>query len=109
MTDKTPKTTVVSLDALAKQRREAMPEATVFSLHGVEFELPPMKMLPIEMQVRVSSMSDGYAVLEDVLGADKIKQMFKAGYTFDDLELIHAEWQARSGLEPGESQASPTS
>ncbi|MFE5332568.1 hypothetical protein ACFRCG_39940 [Embleya sp. NPDC056575] len=100
---------VTSLDALAKQRRDAMPEPSDFELSGVQFTLPPMKLLPIEMQERVGNMQDGYAVLKDVLGAEKIKEMFKAGYTFDDLELIHEEWQARSGLEPGESQASPTS
>jgi len=108
MTDKT-KTTVVSLDALAKQRRDALPESTVFSLFGVEFELPPMKALPIEMQERIGNMSDGFAILKDHLGPKKLKEMFAAGFQFGDLELISEEWQARSGLEPGESAASSSS
>jgi hypothetical protein len=109
MTTKPPTPGVVSLDAMAKQRRDALPAPTPFELMGVQFTLPPMKALPIEMQERVSSMNDGFAVLKDILGPAKVKEMFAAGYTFGDLELISEEWQARSGLEPGESPASPSS
>ena len=98
---------VVSLDALAKQRRDAQPEPTVFDLHGVEFELPPMKLLPMEMQEQVDGGMSNYAgIMKALLGDDVLKAMYAAGYTFDDLELVMEEWQKRSGLEPGESEAS---
>lgn len=100
---------VVSLDALAKQRRDALPEPTTFEMLGVEFTLPPVKALPFEMQERVGDLSDTVGVLKDILGAAKIKEMYAAGYTFGDLEVIGQEWQKRSGLEPGESSASAAS
>ena len=37
---------VVSLDALAKQRRDALPDPVTYELSGVEFTLPPMRALP---------------------------------------------------------------
>lgn len=100
---------VVSLDALAKQRRDALPDPTTYEMLGVEFTLPPIKALPFELQERVGDLNDSAGVLKDVLGADKVKEMYKAGYTFGDLELIAEEWQKRSGLEPGESLASAAS
>ena len=100
---------VHSLDALAKQRRDAQPEPTTFELFGVEFTLPPMKALPIELQERVGDINDTIGVLKEVLGVAKIKEMYAAGYQFSDLELIAQEWQKASGLEPGESPASAAS
>lgn len=100
---------VVSLDSLAKQRRDALPEPTTFELHGVTFTLPPMRLLPFEMQERVGNLENIPAVMKDVLGQDKVKEMYAAGFTFLDLELIAQEWQKRSGLEPGESPASAAS
>jgi hypothetical protein len=102
-------TEVVSLDSLAKQRRDALPEPTPFELLGVQFTLPPIKGLPFELQERVGDLNDTTGVLKDVLGAAKVKEMYKAGYTFGDLELIAEEWQKRSGLESGESPASAAS
>lgn len=100
---------VVSLDALAKQRRDALPEPTTFELAGVEFTLPPVKALPFELQEQVGDLNDSAGVMKEVLGADKVREMYRAGYTFGDLELIAEEWQKRSGLEPGESPASAAS
>jgi hypothetical protein len=100
---------VVSLDALAKQKRDALPEPTTFEMFGVEFTLPPVKGLPFEMQERVGDLSDTVGVLKDILGDAKIKEMYAAGFTFGDLEVIGQEWQKRSGLEPGESAASAAS
>lgn len=97
---------VVSLDALARQRRDALPSPTTFELAGVEFTLPPIKGLPFELQERVGDLNDSAGVLKDVLGREKVAEMYAAGFTFGDLELIAEEWQRRSGLEPGESQAS---
>ncbi|MCM3822237.1 MULTISPECIES: hypothetical protein [Streptomyces] len=108
-TKKTGAREVVSLDSLAQQRRDALPEPTPFELLGVEFTLPPIKAIPFEMQERVGDLDNTVAVLKDLLGADKVKEMYAAGYTFGDLELIAEEWQKRSGLEPGESAASPSS
>lgn len=102
-------TEVVSLDSLAKQKRDALPEPTTFELHGVEFTLPPMRLLPFEMQERVGDLNNVPGVLRDVLGADKLQEMYAAGYTFLDIELVAQEWQKRSGLEPGESPASTAS
>lgn len=102
-------TEVVSLDSLAKQRRDALPEPTTFELHGVTFTLPPMRLLPFALQERVGNLDDIPGVLRDVLGADTLQAMYDAGYTFLDIELIAQEWQKRSGLEPGESQASAAS
>lgn len=100
---------VVSLDALAKQRRDALPDPTTYEMFGVEFTLPPIKSLPFELQERVGDLNDSAGVLKDVLGAEKVREMYKAGYTFGDLELIAEEWQKHSGLEPGESLASAAS
>jgi hypothetical protein len=100
---------VVSLDELAKQRRDALPQPTTFELAGVEFTLPPFKALPIDMQERVASMEDALGVLRVAAGIDVVKRMVDAGFTIGDLELIAEEWQKRSGVEPGESLASPTS
>lgn len=100
---------VHSLDALAKQRRDALPKPVDYELFGVEFTLPPVKSLPFEMQERVGDLNDSASVLKDVLGADKVREMYRAGYTFGDLELIAEEWQKMSGLEPGESLASTAS
>ncbi|WTW93616.1 hypothetical protein OG216_09615 [Streptomycetaceae bacterium NBC_01309] len=97
---------VVSLDALSAQRRDALPEPTTFGLKGIEFTLPPMKLLPIETQAKVGNMDDNLGVLNAFLGEEQVKAMFAADYTFDDLELIMEEWQKRSGLEPGEAPAS---
>lgn len=100
---------VVSLDSLAKQKRDALPQPTTFELHGVEFTLPPMRSLPFELQERVGNLDDIPGVLKDVLGADTVAAMYKAGFTFLDIELIGEEWQRRSGVEQGESQASADS
>jgi hypothetical protein len=100
---------VTSLDALSKQRRDALPEPVTYELIGVEFTLPPIKALPFELQEKVGDLNDTVGVLKEVLGAAKVKDMYAAGYTFGDLELIGEEWQKHSGLEPGESPASPAS
>lgn len=100
---------IVSLDTLAKQKRDALPEPTTYELSGVTFTLPPMRLLPFEMQERVGNLENIPAVMKDVLGPDKVKEMYAAGFTFLDLELIAQEWQKRSGLEPGESPASAAS
>jgi hypothetical protein len=109
MTTKTTGREVVSLDALAKQRRDALPSPTTYDLWGVEFTLPPVKALPFELQEKVGDLNDSVGVMKEVLGAAKVKEMYAAGYTFGDLELIAEEWQRRSGLEPGESPASAVS
>jgi len=109
MPTKNPGTEVVSLDALAKQRRDALPDPTTYEMFGVTFTLPPMKALPIELQERISSQEDIVGLLKFVLGDDKVREMYKAGFQMGDLELLGEEWQKRSGLEPGESPASPTS
>ncbi|MEU0670365.1 hypothetical protein ABZ508_33320 [Streptomyces lavendulocolor] len=109
MTTKTTGREVVSLDALAKQRRDALPSPTTYDLWGVEFTLPPVKALPFELQEKVGDLNDSVGVMKEVLGAEKVREMYKAGYTFGDLELIAEEWQRRSGLEPGESPASAVS
>lgn len=103
-------TEVVSLDSLAKQRRDALPEPTTFELSGVTFTLPPMKALEFELQEKAGgNLEDVVGVLKAILGAEKIREMYAAGFTFGDLELIGEEWQKRSGVEPGESQASAAS
>jgi hypothetical protein len=109
MTTKNAGREVVSLDALAKQRRDALPEPVTYDLWGVEFTLPPVKALPFELQEKVGDLNDSVGVMKEVLGAAKVKEMYKAGFTFGDLELIAEEWQKRSGLEPGESPASAVS
>lgn len=108
-TKKTPGNEVVSLDTLAKQKRDALPEPTTFELKGVTFTLPPMRELPFEMQERVGDLNNIPGVMRDVLGETKLKEMYAAGYTFLDIELVATEWQKRSGLEPGESPASAAS
>ncbi|MEU6661263.1 hypothetical protein [Streptomyces sp. NPDC046821] len=100
---------VVSLDALAKQRRDALPDPTTYEMWGVEFTLPPIKALSFELQERVGDLNDSAGVLKEILGEAKIKEMYAAGYQFGDIELIAEEWQKRSGLEPGESEASTVS
>jgi hypothetical protein len=108
-TTKSVGTEVVSLDSLAQQKRDALPEPTTYELHGVTFTLPPMRLLPFEMQERVGDLNNVPGVLRDVLGAEKLREMYAAGFTFLDIELIAQEWQKRSGLEPGESTASAVS
>jgi hypothetical protein len=109
MTAKTPAKTAVSLDALAKQRHALLPEPTTFELKGVTFTLPPMKDLPLELQEKVGNMNDTVAVMKEVVGVDVVKAMYKAQFTFGDLELIGEQWQEYSGLEPGEAPASSPS
>lgn len=100
---------VHSLDSLAKQRRDALPKPVEYELFGVEFTLPPIKSLPFELQEKVGDLNDSVGVLKEVLGVDKVKEMYRAGYQFGDIELIAEEWQKMSGLEPGESVASAAS
>lgn len=100
---------VISLDSLAKQRRDALPDPTTFEMLGVEFTLPPIKALPFELQEKVGDLNDSAGVMKEVLGSAKVREMYAAGFTFGDLELIAEEWQKRSGLEPGESLASSSS
>lgn len=107
---KTGGTEVVSLDSLAKQKRDALPEPTTYELWGVTFTLPPMMSLPFELQERVGGdLNNVVGVMQEVLGRDKVQEMYRAGFQFSDIELIGEEWQKRSGVEPGESPASPTS
>jgi hypothetical protein len=109
MPSKTVGTEVVDLNSLAQQRRDALPQPTTYNLFGVEFTLPPIKALPFELQERVGDLDNTVEVLKDLLGRDKVREMYAAGYTFGDLELIAGEWQKRSGVEPGESSASADS
>jgi hypothetical protein len=99
----------VSLDALAQQKRDALPEPTDYELFGVEFTLPPMRALPWELQEKVGDLNDTFGVMTEVLGKDKVKEMYKAGYQLGDLEVIALDWQKRAGMEAGESAASATS
>ncbi|WP_326728964.1 hypothetical protein [Streptomyces phaeochromogenes] len=100
---------VIDLDSLAQQKIDALPDPTHFSLKGVEFTLPPMRSLPFELQERVGNLDDIPAVMKDILGADKVQEMYAAGYTFAHIEVIAEQWQKRSGVEPGESVASSNS
>lgn len=100
---------VVSLDALAKQKRDALPQPIDYELFGVQFTLPPMKALEWELQEKVGDLNDTIGVMAEVLGKDKVKEMYQAGYQLGDLEVIALDWQKRSGLEPGESEASTAS
>lgn len=100
---------VVSLDALSKQRRDALPEPVTFELSGVEFTLPPIKSLPLDLQERIGSLENGLGLLQHACGRDKVKEMTDAGYTLGDMELIAEEWQRHNGVDPGEFQASPAS
>jgi hypothetical protein len=93
----------MSLDAKAKQRRDAMPAEIPMELFGVEF----IKRLPMDAQERVGN--NDVAVFRMVLGDEKVEEMIKAGYEVGDLELILEEWQEYSGVEPGESRASSDS
>jgi len=102
-----PTTQAVSLDAMVKQRRDALPEPTAFELFGVSFTLPPIKSLPMDVQERVGN-SD-VAMFRLVLGKEKVAEMIAAGFTAGDMEVIAEEWRQRSGLESGESTASPSS
>lgn len=97
---------VVSLDALAKQRRDALPSPVTFELAGVEFTLPPIKSLPLDLQEQIGSLENGLGLLQHACGRDKVKEMTSAGYTLGDLELIADEWQRHNGIDPGESPAS---
>ena len=109
MPSKTTGTEVVDLNSLAQQRRDALPKPTTYNLFDVEFTLPPIKALPFELQERVGDLDNTVEVLKDLLGQDKVKEMYAAGFTFGDLELIAQQWQQRSGVEPGESPASAAS
>ena len=109
MPSKTTGTEVVDLNSLAQQRRDALPQPTTYNLFDVEFTLPPIKALPFELQERVGDLDNTVEVLKDLLGQGKVKEMYAAGFTFGDLELIAQEWQQRSGVEPGESPASAAS
>jgi hypothetical protein len=109
MPSKTTGTEVVDLNSLAQQRRDALPKPTTYNLFDVEFTLPPIKALPFELQERVGDLDNTVEVLKDLLGQEKVKEMYAAGYTFGDLELIAQQWQQRSGVEPGESPASAAS
>ncbi|WP_328439381.1 hypothetical protein OHA71_23875 [Streptomyces sp. NBC_00444] len=106
---KNPGTEVVSLDALVQQKRDALPDPTNYELFGVQFTLPPMRAIPWELQEKVGDLNDTIGVLAEVLGKDKVREMYKAGYQLGDLEVIALDWQKRSGLEPGESPASSDS
>jgi len=102
-------TETVSLDSLAKQRRDALPSPVTYELFGVEFTMPPMKSLPFDLQERIGSIDNSYGVMVEVVGRDKVREMVDAGFTVGDMELIAEDWQKRNGLEPGEAQASPAS
>lgn len=97
---------VVSLDALVQQKRDALPDPTTYELFGIQFTLPPMRSLPWDLQERVGDLNDTYGVLQDVLGPDKVKELYGVGITLGDLEVIALDWQKRAGMRPGESQAS---
>ncbi|WP_431040072.1 hypothetical protein [Streptomyces sp. P9-1] len=100
---------VVSLDALVQQKRDALPEPTTYELFGVEFTLPPMRALPWELQEKVGDLNDTIGVLAEVLGKDKVRELYGVGIQIGDLEVLALDWQRRSGLESGESPASSTS
>ena len=100
---------VVSLDSLAKQKREALPEACTFELRGVEFTLEPFNSLPMDLQERMRGPEDYLNILRAALSAEKVQEMIDAGYTLVDLEVVANEWMKRSGVEPGESAASSAS
>lgn len=104
-----PGTEVVSLDALAQQRRDKLPEPVTFELFGIQFTCPPLKSLPFDIQEKVGSLENGYGLMCEALGRDKVKEMTGAGYTLGDMELISEEWMRRNGFESGESVASPLS
>lgn len=97
---------VVSLDALAKQRRDAMPEPITFELNGVEFTLPPLRSLPMDLQEKIGSLENGYGLMTYACGKEKVKEMVNAGFTLGDLDLVAGEWMKHNGVDPGELQAS---
>ncbi len=100
---------VVSLDSLAKQKREALPEPVTFELRGVEFTLEPFNSLPMNLQERMRGPEDYLGVLRAALSEEKVQEMIDAGYTLVDLEVVANEWMKHSGVEPGESPASSAS
>jgi hypothetical protein len=100
---------VVSLDALAKQKHEALPEPVTFELRGVEFTLEPFHSLPMDVQERMRGPEDYLSILRTALGPDKVKEMIDAGYTLADMNLVGEEWLRRSGVTLGESPASAAS
>ncbi|GGM04714.1 hypothetical protein GCM10010099_21050 [Streptomyces cinereus] len=100
---------VVSLDELAKQKRDALPEPVTFELSGVEFTCPAIKSLPMNLQEKIGSLENGFGLLQETLGKEKVREMTAAGYTLGDMELIAEEWLRRNGIDPGEFQASPVS
>lgn len=100
---------IVSLDTLVKQKRDALPEPTDYELFGVAFTLPPMRALPWELQEKVGDLNDTIGVLAEVLGKEKVRELYGVGIQLGDLEVIALDWQKRSGLEPGESPASADS
>jgi len=104
-TSKTPGTKRLDLEERLKQRRAALPEPVPCEAFGVEWTLPPMQSLPIDVQERAATTRD-IGVLRAALGDAKVNEMIKAGFTVGDMELIVEEWQERSGVEPGESKAS---
>lgn len=106
---KSPGREVVVLDSVAQQKRDALPDPTDYELFGVEFTLPPMRALPWELQEKVGDLNDTMGVMAEVLGKDKVREMYKAGYQLGDLEVIALDWQKRSGLDSGESAASSSS
>lgn len=106
-TSKNPAVQRTSLDAKAKQRRDALGADIHMELFGVQFTLPHMRSLPMDVQERVGNRD--IAVLRIALGDDKVNEMIKAEFKVSDMELIVEEWQERSGVEPGESQASSDS
>ncbi|MGW5509878.1 hypothetical protein ACWEV9_19200 [Streptomyces albogriseolus] len=100
---------VISLDAAVQQKRDALPEPTPYSLFGVEFTLPPMRALPWELQEKVGDLNDTIGVIGEVLGKDKVKELYGVGIQLGDLEVLALDWQKRSGVESGESAASSSS
>ncbi|MDT7847190.1 hypothetical protein [Streptomyces justiciae] len=102
-------TEVVELDLIAQQRRDALPKPTNYTLFGVAFTMPPIKSLPMDLQERIGSLENGYGVMVECLGEEKVQEMVDAGYTLGDLEVIAEDWQKRNGLAPGESKASRAS
>lgn len=106
---KNPGTERVSLDSLVRQKRDALPDPTPYELFGVEFTLPPMRALPWEIQEKVGDLNDTIGVLAEVLGPDKVKELYGVGIQLGDLEVLALDWQKRSGLEAGESRASSSS
>lgn len=106
---KNPGTEVVELDLIAQQRRDALPKPTTYSLFGVEFTMPPLKSLPMDLQERVGGFENGYGIMLEIHGREKITEMTAAGYTLGDMEVIAEDWQKRNGVDPGESKASRAS